>query len=123
MREIGRTVWAIAGGRIPLHSRGREPEFTSRDELCLLNAGRSDATVEITLFYSDRDPVGPYRIGVGARRTRTVRVNDLIDPEAVPLETDYAGIVESDVPIVVQFNRLDSRQAENAIASSLAYPV
>jgi hypothetical protein len=123
MRTIGRTVWAIPGGRIPVRSQGREPEFTSRDELCLLNTGSSEANVEITIFYADRDPVGPYRICVAARRTRIVRINDLIDPEAVPLETDYAGVVESDVPIVVQFNRLDSRQAENAITSTLAYPV
>ncbi len=123
MKAIGRTLWAIAGGRIPLQSTGREPDFTSRDELSLLNTGGTEASVEITIFYADRDPVGPYRVTIGARRTRTVRINDLIDPEAVPLETDYAGVVESDLPIVVQFNRLDSRQAENAVTSTLAYPV
>lgn len=122
MKEIGRTTWAIAGGRIPLESTGREPDFTSRDELCLLNTGPREARVEITIFYGDRDPVGPYRVGVGARRTRHVRINDLIDPLAVPLETDYAAVIESDVPIVVQLNRLDSRQAENAIATAMAFP-
>ena len=122
MKEIGRTTWAIAGGRIPLESTGREPDFTSRDELCLLNTGPREARVEVTIFYGDRDPVGPYRVCVGARRTRHVRINDLIDPLAVPLETDYAAVIESDVPIVVQLNRLDSRQAENAIATAMAFP-
>ncbi len=42
-------------------------------------------------------------------------------PEPVPADTDYASVIESDVPIVVQYSRLDSRQAENALLSSIAY--
>lgn len=56
-----------------------------------------------------------------ARRTRHVRFNDLKDPEPVPLGTDYASVIESDVPIVVQHTRLDSRQAENALLTTIAY--
>ena len=33
----------------------------------------------------------------------------------------YASVVESDVPIVVQHTRLDSRQAENALMTTIAY--
>jgi hypothetical protein len=50
-----------------------------------------------------------------------VRSNDLDDPEPVPRDTDYASVIESDVPIVVQHTRLDSRQAENALLSTIAY--
>jgi len=35
-------------------------------------------------------------------------------------DTDYARVIESDVPIVVQHTRLDSRRAENALVSSVA---
>lgn len=42
---------------------------------------------------------------VPARRTRHVRFNDLEDPEPV------------------QHTRLDSRQAESALLSTMAYPV
>jgi hypothetical protein len=45
------------------------------------------------------------------------------DPAPVPLDTDYASVFTSDVPIVVQHTRLDSRQAENALLSTLAFPV
>jgi hypothetical protein len=37
------------------------PELISHDAGCLLNAGDQDAHVAITVFYSDRDPAGPYR--------------------------------------------------------------
>jgi hypothetical protein len=73
------------------------------------------------VFYSDRAPVGPYRLVVPAERTRHVRLNDLTDPEPVPKDTDFASVIESDVPIVVQHTRLDSRQAENALLSTIAF--
>jgi hypothetical protein len=89
--------------------------------VCLLNASDRDAHVHITVFYSDREPVGPYRIVAPARRTKHVRFNDLDDPEPIPRDTDYASVIESDVPIVVQHTRLDSRQAENALLSTIAF--
>jgi hypothetical protein len=123
MKAMGKTAWAIAGGRIPLLSTGKEPENTSRDELCFLNAGFEEAHVEVTLFYSDRDPVGPYQLAVPARRVRRVRINDLINPEAPPLNTDYGAIVESDLPIVVQLDRKDTSRCENSILTTMGFPL
>jgi hypothetical protein len=77
--------------------------------------------VTITVFFADREPAGPYRVTVPARRTRHVRFNDLTDPEPIPRATDYASVIESDVPIVVQHTRLDSRQADNALITTIAY--
>jgi hypothetical protein len=122
MKPIGSKRWAIAEGYIPSYGHGPEPQFTSHETVCILNATDTDARVEITIYYSDRDPVGPYRLEVPARRTKHVRFNDLNEPEPIPLDTDFASIVESDVPIVVQHTRLDSRQAENALLSTMAYP-
>jgi hypothetical protein len=118
---IGATRWAIAEGYIPGWSHGPEPQMTSHETVCLLNAADRDAHVEITVFFADREPAGPYRLIVPARRTRHVRFNDLADPEPIPRDTDYASVIESDVPIVAQHTRLDSRQAENALLSTIAY--
>jgi hypothetical protein len=78
--------------------------------------------VEITIYFSDREPVGPYSVTVPAKRTKHVRFNELQDPEPIPHDTDYASLIESDVPIVVQHTRLDSRQDANALLSTIAYP-
>ncbi|HET8571268.1 MAG TPA: sensory rhodopsin transducer [Candidatus Limnocylindria bacterium] len=120
-QPIGRRRWAIAEGWIPDYSNGPEPQMTSHETACLLNASDTDANVTITVFFADREPVGPYRVEVPARRTRHVRFNDLTDPQPVPRATDYSSIIESDVPIVVQHTRLDSRQSENALLTTLAY--
>jgi hypothetical protein len=120
--DVGRRCWAIAEGYIPQWSHGPEPELVSHESACLLNAGSAEAHVAITLFFHDREPAGPYRLIVPPRRTRHVRFNELHDPEPVPRGTEYSSVIESDVPIVVQHTRLDSRQTENALMTTIAFP-
>lgn len=118
---LGHRIWSIPEGYIPAESHGPEPEMLSHETACILNTGPDEAHVSITIYFEDREPVGPYRVTVPARRTRHLRFNDLEDPEPIPRATDYASVIESDVPIVVQHTRLDSRQAENALLSVTPY--
>jgi hypothetical protein len=119
--SIGRKQWAIAEGWIPSWSHGPDPEMLSHETACILNANDAPAHVEITIYFSDREPVGPYKITVPPRRTLHQRFNDLKDPEPIPKATNYASRIDSDVPIVVQHTRLDSRQSENALLTTMAF--
>jgi hypothetical protein len=122
MIMIGRTEWAIPEGFIPSESlSGAGRPLISHEAACILNAGDADAHVAITLYFVDRDPVGPYRVEVPARRTLHLRFNELSDPAPVPRDTDYASLLVSDVPIVVQHTRLDSRRAQFALLSTMAF--
>ena len=121
MEAIGRRRWAIAEGCIPSESAFSDRALISHETACILNAGDREARIEITILFADRQPVGPYKVTVGARRTLHLRFNDLKDPAPVPRDTDYASIFESDVPIIVQHTRLDSRRAELALLSTMAY--
>ena len=49
----------------------------SHETACMLNASHQEARVRITIYFADRDPVGPYELTVAARRTLHVRFNDL----------------------------------------------
>ena len=118
---LGHKRWAIAEGYIPGASKGPEPQMISHETACILNTSSEEAHIEIWIFYSDRVPVGPYKISVPPQRTRHLRFNDLNDPAPIPRDTDYASVIESDVPIVVQHTRLDSRQAANSVMTTLAY--
>ncbi len=120
-QDIGRKHWAVAEGYIPPSSHGPEPQMVSHETACILNASDADAHVSITVFFSDREPLGPYAVTVPARRTRHVRFNSLEDPAPIPQDTDFASVVQSDVPIIVQHTRLDSRQAELALLSTIAF--
>jgi hypothetical protein len=120
MNSIGKRRWAIAEGYIPDGSHGPE-ELQSHETACILNANDSDASIEIWVYFTDRDPAGPFEVAVPARRTVHVRFDQLDDPEPIPRATEYASTIESDLPIVVQHTRLDSRQAENALMSTIAH--
>ena len=120
MTDIGQRIWAIPEGYIPSQSVSQDRALLSHETACILNAGPRDARVKLTVFFADRDPVS-YDVKVPARRTLHLRFNDLKDPAPIPLDTDYASVFESDVPIVVQHTRLDSRRAEIALLSTIAY--
>jgi len=121
MEPIGCKRWAIAEGYIPSQSSFSDRTLISHETACILNASNLAAHVNITIFFADREPVGPYRVTVAPRRTLHLRFNDLKDPAEGPRYTDYSSILESDVPIVVQHTRLDSRHAEVSLLSTTAY--
>ena len=87
----------------------------------IVSISDEDAHVTITVYFSDREPAGPYRLTVPVRRTVHQRFNELEGPEPVPLGKEYASFIEADAPVVVQHTRLDSRQAENALLSTTAF--
>ena len=118
---IGKQRWAIPEGYIPEGSTAPEPEMESHETICILNAGEQDVDVELTVFFTDRDPAGPYEATVPAQRTKHLRFNEFDDPEPVPMGTPFASVLEADGPVVCQHTRLDSRQSENALLSTIAH--
>lgn len=123
MKSYGKIDWAISGGCIPLQSHGEEPRFISHDKIAILNTGQEDAMVELTIFYEDDQPLGTFRIKVKARRLRKIRFNDLIDPLPIELGRNYACLIQADVPVVVQFSRLNSGSNSVAEMGSMAFLV
>lgn len=120
--SIGRKQWAIAEGYIPAWSHGPAGPMTSHETACILNANSQDAHIEIMIYFTDRDPVGPYRVTVEAQRTKHLRFNDLKEPQEIPKGTPYSSVITSDVPIVVQHTRLDTRQSDAALLTTIAFP-
>ena len=123
MQAVGCKLWAIPEGYIPSRSVSDAHDLVSHEAACFLNAGDEEAEISITVFFTDREPVGPYRLKVGARRTLHMRFNDLRDPQPIPRDTSYASLIECNVPVVVQHTRLDSRQPAMALLSTVSYPV
>ena len=121
---IGKKHWAIPEGYIPADSSDiNDQRFVSHETACLLNANDEQAQIAIMVYFTDREPAGPYQITVPARRTLHLRFNDLHDPEDIPRDTDYSSVIESTLPIVVQHTRLDSRQSALALLSTIAYGI
>jgi len=120
--RFGSRRWAIPEGYIPGQSVDPNSHaLMSHEAACLLNPTNEDAEIEITVFFEDREPAGPYRVYLPARRTKHLRFNDLHDPETIPRDTSYASLIQSTVPIVVQHTRLDSRNPSIALLSTIAF--
>lgn len=121
MKKIGKLDWAFSGGRIPFDSTGEEPMFNSHDKIAVLNTSEEEAEIEIFIFYEDAAPVGTYEVEIKPKRLRKIRINDLIDPEAVRLERNYGCYIRSNVPIVIQFSRMNTGSKEVGLMGSMAY--
>ncbi len=119
--KIGHKCWAIPEGYIPPYSHTTGPELLSHEAACILNVSDQEAKIELTIYFSDKEPIGPYHISVAPKRTKHLRFNDLNDPVPIPKGTDYASLFISNVDIIIQHTRLDSRQAENALMTTIAF--
>lgn len=115
MAEVGRKTWVIADGLMP--PSGSVSGGDGHETACLLNADDEEAHVALTIYFVDRDPVGPYHVTVPASRVVHQRFNELSGPEPVPEGTPYAAVITSDIPIVVQH----TRQSAAGMLSTVAW--
>ncbi|PZD96310.1 hypothetical protein DNH61_08940 [Paenibacillus sambharensis] len=117
----GEKHWVIPDGYIPEHSSG---ELTSHESVCVLNCSSEEALLRFTIFFEDREPMEDILVVIPGRRTKHIRTSSLMkEGMPIPVGVPYAIEVKSDIDVIVQYSRLDSTQAENALMSVMAYPV
>ena len=92
------------------------------ESLIVLNMNDSDASIIITLYFTDKEPVSLPALTVKACRVRCLR----LDKEEeigiqLPRETQYALRLNADVPVVAQYGRLDTRQQNMAFYTVMGY--
>ncbi len=120
-QACGHKHWVIPDGYIPELSSG---QLTSHESICVLNSSTEEALLRITIFFEDRDPMEEILYVVPPRRTKHIRTSSLAgNGESIPAGVPYAIEIRSDIPVVVQYSRLDATQAENALMSVMAYPI
>lgn len=121
MKAIGEKHWIIPDGYIPPASSG---SLESHESVCVLNTSDRDAHLRFTIYFEDREPLENIPYVVPARRTKHIRTSSLsVNGQSIPAGVPYAMEVVSDVPVIVQYSRLDATQAENALMSVVPYAV
>ncbi len=120
--EYGKKLWLLGDGYWDSHSNGL---FDSHESICVLNTSDRDATLNMTLYFEDCDPMCNFIAKCGARRTHHVRMDKLLNADGLPVPQDkpYAIMVESDVPVIVQYSRLMSSQPELGLMTTMGYPI
>ena len=123
MSLVGSMAWYIPDCYWPEHTS--PGAYVSHEAICVLNAGNLDARLRITLYFEDREPMEGFAAQCGARRTNHVRLDQLRNEagQSVPCGVPYAAMVESDVPVIVQYSRCDTTQAPLTLMTTVAYPL
>ncbi|WP_407272304.1 sensory rhodopsin transducer [Radiobacillus sp. PE A8.2] len=117
----GNSHWIIPDGYIPPESTGG---LTSHESICVLNCNNEDAQLFITIYFEDREPIEEIAVTVQGKRTNHIRTSGLAKSgEYIPVGVPYAIEVNSNIPIIIQYSRLDSTQPELALMSTMAYPL
>lgn len=104
----GKNVWIFPDAELPPVGENVIP---GHESIIITNTGDKDAYVQITLFYTDKDPIKDICITVGAQRVRCLRTNEEKDfgKYTANFEEQYAIMLESDEPIVAQYGRAEPR--------------
>ena len=122
MKALGSTTWLIPDGFRPV--TGVAP-YPSHEAICVLNTGDADANLRVTVYLEDGEPIEGFVLCCEARRTRHVRTTSICSPDGreIPRAVPYAMLVESDVPVVVQYSRMDCTQPAMTLMTTMAHPV
>lgn len=105
----GKKVWVFPDAELPPSG---DFELKGHESVIILNMSNEDAVVSITLFFTDMDPIEGIKVNIGAKRVRCLRMDNPKDVGGfnVPRETQYAISINSSVPVVAQYGRLDTRE-------------
>lgn len=122
-KTTGAQVWLVPDCYYP--SISSPGHYVSHEAICVLNTGKEDAHISLTLYFEDKEPIRSFKTVCKGERTHHVRLDQIRDEKGQPIPQDvpYAIMAESDVPIVVQYSRLDTTQAEMSLMTTMAHPL
>jgi hypothetical protein len=117
--DRGSTQWVYPDLELP--PPGDCP-LKGHESLIVLNMNEVDASIVLTLYFTDKGPVELAPMKVDANRVRCFRLDhaDEIGIQ-IPRETQYALRVKADVPVVAQYGRLDTRQQNMAFYTVMGF--
>jgi hypothetical protein len=120
----GATTWFVPDAYLPEPVVADGP-YVGHEAICVLNVTDRDAHLLLDFYFEDRAPARDIPVIVPAERTRHLRLDrpDQIGGFAVPVSVPYAIRIRSDVPVTVQYSRLDTTQTQCTLMTTMAYPL
>lgn len=106
--QYGKKVWIFPDAELPPVG---ENEIPGHESVIITNVTDEVARIQITLIYTDKDPVS-FPVEVEPMRVRCLRTNQEKDfgPYTAVFEEQYAIMLESSVPVVAQYGRAEPRK-------------
>jgi hypothetical protein len=118
--KAGGKVWIVPDCFLPAQSTGN---LKSHESACVLNVGKKPATLKLTAYFENREPIEGLQATCPARRTNHIRIGPLKNRrgQSIPVGTPFALKIESNVKVVVQHTRLDTTQSALALMTTMAF--
>ena len=116
--EEGKNVWIFPDGELPVPDKNSKLE--AHEALMILNTSSSKASIKLTFYFSDKNPIENIPIKIGPQKVRCIRIDhpDEIGEVKIPYSTQYALKVESDIKVIATFGRLDTTSEKMAFYTS-----
>lgn len=120
MCNLGKKNWIIPDCELPQEGEG---VAKGHESVIIVNDSDIDAEINVSIFFTDKEPYENIKWTVGAKRVKCFRMNNIehMCGFKVPFETQYAMKVISNTPIVLQYGRLDNTQPNLAFYTTLGY--
>lgn len=106
--NYGKKVWVFPDAELPPVGVNLIP---GHESIIITNLTDQEATVTITLIFTDKDPVVVPAALVSSKRVRCLRTDEEKDfgKHTAVFGEQYAILLESDVPVVAQYGRAEPR--------------
>lgn len=116
--EEGRKIWIFPDGDLPEAELGNPIE--AHEALMVLNTSDQKALLQLSFYFSDRDPIENIQQNVEAKRVKCIRMDHPgeIGGVKLPYNTQYALKVQSNIEVVATFGRLDTTSEKMAFYTS-----
>lgn len=117
----GKLNWYFPDAELP--PKGPDKDVYGHESVMILNPSDTTAQVQVTLYFTDREPVTAAVLTIGARRVACERITDAtgLCGMRIEPETQYAISLRSNVPVIAQYGRLDVRQPNMAFYTTPGY--
>ena len=114
MATGGATTWYFPDGELPQPATSGDME--PHEALMVFNLNSEPAQLTLDIYFKDRDPLKGLALTVPGERVINFRLGhpDELGGVEIPRGVQYALRLQSSVPVVCQFARLDATQPNQA---------
>lgn len=122
MSGYGKTTWFFPDADMPPSG---EYEIKGHESIIVLNTNEEDVKVTFTLYFENSEPITVAPALVKGNRVRCFRMDNPEDIVGfkIPRETQYAIKLEGNLPIIVQYGRLDPREQPMSFYTNTGYGI
>lgn len=119
--SFGKKKWFFPDGYLP--DPEENPVGPSHESVCILNPSERKATVDVTIYFEDQDPIEDVRLEIGSHRDIHFRLDRFEEYSgvALPTNTPYGLQIISNVNVICQLSRMDTRNDNLSLFTTTGY--